>query len=63
MESFILLYFSTVDIPEDYNTDIDDVKVRLIYISPNFKACSHLGYKVEGVAFYANSWAMFLLIG
>ena len=63
MESFTLLYFSRVDIPEEYNTYIDDVRVWIIYISPNFKACSHLRYKVEGVAFYANNWAMFLLIG
>ena len=35
---------------------VHNVRVRHIYISRNLRACSHLGYKVERVAFNANTY-------
>ena len=55
MESFLLLYYSTITLQDDTNTLLHNVRFQFIYLSPNFRACSHLGYKVEGVAFYANT--------
>ena len=34
---------------------LHNVRSRVIYLSLNLWACSHLGYKVQGVAFYANN--------
>ena len=52
MESFGLLC-----IEKDYYNDAlwHNVRFQLSYLSPNMCACSHLGYKLEGVAFYANT--------
>ena len=50
MESFRLLCTK-----EDYyNACSHNVRIRLIYLSPNMCVFT-LGYKLEGVAFYANT--------
>ena len=45
--------FNNLNVQED-NALSHNVGLRLIYLSTNLWECSHLGYKVEGVAFYAN---------
>ena len=54
LESFTLMYYSTIPLQEDNKPHLHNVRFWIIYISPNLRVCSHLGYKVEGVAFYAN---------
>ena len=49
------IIFDSLTVQEYYNTHLHNVRFRLIYISPNLRACSCLGYKVQGVAFYANN--------